>query len=34
MSLALAEGRLQRGHKTLIVVGSAGVAVAMASFRF
>ena len=34
MSLALAEGRLRRGDKTLVVVGSAGVAVAMASFRF
>jgi 3-oxoacyl-[acyl-carrier-protein] synthase III len=34
MSLALTEGRLRRGHKTLIVVGSAGIVVAIASFTF
>jgi 3-oxoacyl-[acyl-carrier-protein] synthase III len=34
MSLALAEGRLRRGHETLVVVGSAGIVVAIAAFTF
>ena len=34
MSLAAQEGRLNRGDKTLIVVGSAGVTVGLASFTF
>jgi 3-oxoacyl-[acyl-carrier-protein] synthase III len=34
MSLAQQEGRLNRGDKTLIVVGSAGVSVGLATFTF
>jgi len=34
MSLAAQEGRLNRGDKTLIVVGSAGVSVGLATFTF
>ncbi len=34
MSLAYQEGRLRRGDKTLIVVGSAGVSVGLSSFTF
>ena len=34
MSLAHQEGRLNRGDKTLIVVGSAGVSVGLATFTF
>jgi 3-oxoacyl-[acyl-carrier-protein] synthase III len=34
ISVALADGRLQRGDRTLIIVGSAGIAVGIASFTF
>lgn len=34
MSLAAQEGRLNRGDKTLVVVGSAGVSVGLATFTF
>jgi 3-oxoacyl-[acyl-carrier-protein] synthase III len=34
MSLALQEGRLQRGNRTLIIVGSAGISIGLASFTF
>jgi 3-oxoacyl-[acyl-carrier-protein] synthase III len=34
ISLALREGRLQRGDRTLIMVGSAGISVGIASFTF
>jgi 3-oxoacyl-[acyl-carrier-protein] synthase III len=34
MSLAISEGRLRRGMKTLIGVGSAGVSIGLASFTF
>ena len=32
--LAQKEGRLRRGDKTLIVIGSAGVSVGLASFTY
>jgi 3-oxoacyl-[acyl-carrier-protein] synthase III len=34
MSLATQEGRLRRGDRTLIIVGSAGISVGLASFTF
>lgn len=34
LSLALADGRVRRGDKVLIIVGSAGITVALASFTF
>jgi 3-oxoacyl-[acyl-carrier-protein] synthase III len=34
ISLALSEGRLRRGDRTLIIVGSAGISVGLASFTF
>jgi len=34
MSLAWQEGRLKRGDRVLIVVGSAGVSVGLSTFTF
>lgn len=34
MSLALEQGRLRRGDKVLIIVGSAGITVGLAAFTF
>jgi 3-oxoacyl-[acyl-carrier-protein] synthase III len=34
MSLAIEEGRLNRGDQVLVIVGSAGISVAMAAFTF
>jgi 3-oxoacyl-[acyl-carrier-protein] synthase III len=34
MSLALRANRLERGHRVLIVVGSAGISVGFCSFTF
>ena len=34
MSLALEQGRLERNHKVLVVVGASGISVGIATFTF